>query len=77
MFQSLSKVIFVVDLYNEGIDILEINTILFLRATENLTVFLKQLGRSNNPVKDYIENGFLTLPKGCYSLIVTIKTTKI
>ncbi|MHC1721032.1 MAG: DUF3427 domain-containing protein [Clostridiaceae bacterium] len=39
------KLIFVVDLYNEGIDIPEINTILFLRPTESLTVFLQQLGR--------------------------------
>lgn len=37
--------IFVVDIYNEGIDIPEINTILFLRPTESLTVFLQQLGR--------------------------------
>ncbi|MDQ0154652.1 DUF3427 domain-containing protein [Robertmurraya andreesenii] len=37
--------IFVVDLYNEGVDIPEINTILFLRPTESLTVFLQQLGR--------------------------------
>ncbi len=37
--------IFVVDLYNEGIDIPEINTVLFLRPTESLTVFLQQLGR--------------------------------
>ncbi|MEX2461118.1 MAG: DUF3427 domain-containing protein [Paenibacillaceae bacterium] len=39
------KMIFVVDLYNEGVDIPEINTILFLRPTESLTVFLQQLGR--------------------------------
>ena len=39
------KLIFVVDLYNEGIDIPEINTVLFLRPTESLTVFLQQLGR--------------------------------
>lgn len=37
--------IFVVDLYNEGVDIPEANTILFLRPTESLTVFLQQLGR--------------------------------
>ncbi|MDN7024563.1 DUF3427 domain-containing protein [Methanoculleus sp. FWC-SCC1] len=37
--------IFVVDLYNEGVDIPEVNTILFLRPTESLTVFLQQLGR--------------------------------
>ncbi|MGV7513085.1 hypothetical protein PJI12_29165, partial [Mycobacterium kansasii] len=31
--------------YNEGVDIPEVNTILFLRPTESLTVFLQQLGR--------------------------------
>jgi superfamily II DNA or RNA helicase len=39
------KFIFVVDLYNEGVDIPEINTILFLRPTESSTVFIQQLGR--------------------------------
>lgn len=39
------RMIFVVDLYNEGVDIPEVNTILFLRPTESLTVFLQQLGR--------------------------------
>jgi superfamily II DNA or RNA helicase/HKD family nuclease len=39
------KFLFVVDLYNEGIDIPEVNTVLFLRPTESLTVFLQQLGR--------------------------------
>ncbi|MBF0432921.1 MAG: DUF3427 domain-containing protein [Fibrobacteria bacterium] len=37
--------IFVVDLFNEGVDVPEIDTILFLRPTESLTVFLQQLGR--------------------------------
>lgn len=37
--------IFVVDLYNEGVDIPEIDTVLFLRPTESLTVYLQQLGR--------------------------------
>ena len=37
--------IFVVDLYNEGVDIPEIDTILLLRPTESLTVFLQQFGR--------------------------------
>ena len=96
------KFIFVVDLYNEGVDIPEVNTILFLRPTESLTVFLQQLGRglrlsenkecltvldfvgqahknynfeekfralvgrTSHSIKNYIENGFLTLPKGCY-----------
>lgn len=37
--------LFVVDLYNEGVDIPEVDTVLFLRPTESLTVFLQQLGR--------------------------------
>ena len=39
------KYIFVVDIYNEGVDIPEVNTVLFLRPTESLTIFLQQLGR--------------------------------
>ena len=37
--------IFTVDLFNEGVDIPQVNTILFLRPTESLTIFLQQLGR--------------------------------
>ncbi len=37
--------IFTVDLYNEGVDIPEVDTVLFLRPTESLTVFLQQFGR--------------------------------
>ena len=87
---------------NEGVDIPEINTILFLRPTDSLTVFLQQLGRglrlSDNKecltvldyvgqahknynfyekfsaiakkkgkaLKEEIESGFITLPKGCH-----------
>ncbi|MGN1115618.1 MAG: DUF3427 domain-containing protein, partial [Candidatus Ornithomonoglobus sp.] len=39
------RFIFVVDIYNEGVDIPEVNTVLFLRPTESVTVFLQQLGR--------------------------------
>ena len=39
------RILFVVDLYNEGVDIPEVNTVLFLRPTESLTIFLQQLGR--------------------------------
>lgn len=39
------NVIFTVDLFNEGIDLPTIDTILFLRPTESATVFLQQLGR--------------------------------
>ena len=39
------RFIFVVDIYNEGVDIPEVNTVLFLRPTDSLTIFLQQLGR--------------------------------
>ena len=39
------RFIFAVDIYNEGVDIPEVNTVLFLRPTESLTIFLQQLGR--------------------------------
>ena len=35
----------VADMLNEGIDIPEIDVVLFLRPTESLTIFLQQLGR--------------------------------
>lgn len=38
------RFIFVVDLYNEGVDIVDVNTILFLRPTESLTIFCSNLG---------------------------------
>lgn len=96
------KFIFVVDLYNEGVDIPEIDTILFLRPTESLTIFLQQLGRGLRLAEDKecltvldfigqshkkyrfdekfsallqrtrkglqreIEQGFSSLPAGCY-----------
>lgn len=39
------NVLFAVDLFNEGLDIPEVDTVLFLRPTESATVFLQQLGR--------------------------------
>lgn len=44
--------LFVVDIFNEGIDIPEIDTVLFLRPTESLTVFLQQLGRGLRLAED-------------------------
>ncbi len=38
-------VIFTVDLYNEGVDLPYVNTLLLLRPTSSLTVYLQQLGR--------------------------------
>ena len=46
------RFIFVVDIYNEGVDIPEINTVLFLRPTESLTIFLQQLGRGLRLAED-------------------------
>ena len=39
------KVLFTVDMFNEGVDIPEIDTVLFLRPTQSPTIFLQQLGR--------------------------------
>ncbi|MBA2451206.1 MAG: DEAD/DEAH box helicase family protein, partial [Chloroflexi bacterium] len=39
------NVVFSVDLFNEGLDIPEVDTVLLLRPTESATVFLQQLGR--------------------------------
>ena len=39
------NVIFAVDIFNEGVDIPEIDTVLMLRPTESATIFLQQLGR--------------------------------
>lgn len=39
------KVIFSVDMFNEGLDIASLDTVMFLRPTESPTVFLQQLGR--------------------------------
>jgi superfamily II DNA or RNA helicase/HKD family nuclease len=37
--------LFTRDVLNEGLDVPEVNTVLFLRPTESLTIFLQQLGR--------------------------------
>jgi superfamily II DNA or RNA helicase len=39
------EVIFSVDQFNEGVDIPEVDMVMFLRPTESYTVFLQQLGR--------------------------------
>lgn len=50
--------LFVVDIFNEGVDIPEIDTLLFLRPTESLTIFLQQLGRG---LRLYEEKSCLTV----------------
>ncbi|AFL75925.1 DUF3427 domain-containing protein [Thiocystis violascens] len=46
--------LFTVDVLSEGVDVPEINLVMFLRPTESLTVFLQQLGRGlrHAPEKD-------------------------
>ncbi len=39
------NVLFAADLFNEGLDLPDVDTVLFLRPTESATVFLQQLGR--------------------------------
>lgn len=39
------KVIFSVDMFNEGVDITSVDMVMFLRPTESPIVFLQQLGR--------------------------------
>jgi superfamily II DNA or RNA helicase len=39
------SVVFAKDLFNEGLDVPAVDTVLFLRPTESATVFLQQLGR--------------------------------
>lgn len=48
-------VIFTVDLFNEGVDIPAVDTLLFVRPTESLTVFTQQVGRGLrlHPEKEY------------------------
>jgi hypothetical protein len=45
-------VIFCVDIFNEGVDIPDLDTVMFLRPTESYVVFLQQLGRGLRKSKD-------------------------
>lgn len=44
--------IFAVDLFNEGLDLPEVDTILLLRPTQSATIFLQQLGRGLRRAED-------------------------
>jgi superfamily II DNA or RNA helicase len=44
--------IFTVDLFNEGLDIPQVDTILMLRPTQSATIFLQQLGRGLRRAED-------------------------
>lgn len=50
------KVVFSVDMFNEGVDIPSVDMVMFLRPTESPVVFLQQLGRGlrRNKGKEYL-----------------------
>ena len=52
------EVIFTVDIFNEGVDIPSINTVLMLRPTNSPIVFTQQLGRG---LRKYKDKEFLTV----------------
>lgn len=45
MREGRIEAIFTVDLFNEGVDIPPVDTLLFVRPTESVSVFIQQLGR--------------------------------
>ncbi|GAA4978785.1 superfamily II DNA or RNA helicase [Nonomuraea thailandensis] len=50
------RFLFAVDLFNEGLDVPDVDTLLMLRPTESATIFLQQLGRGlrRTPEKDVL-----------------------
>ena len=48
------NVVFSVDLFNEGVDVPTVDTLLLLRPTESATLFLQQLGRGLRKHRDQI-----------------------
>ena len=72
------EVLFTVDVFNEGVDIPEVETVLMLRPTDSPVVFLQQLGRGLRmterkaalQVIDFVGNhhSFLTKPRTLLSL---------
>lgn len=77
------QIIFSVDLFNEGLDLPEIDTVMMLRPTESKILFLQQLGRglrrSDNKEKlvvlDFIGNhhSFLHKPQALFQAGTTYK----
>lgn len=51
-------ILFTVDLFNEGVDIPQVDLVMFLRPTESMTVFLQQLGRG---LRLHAPKGYLTV----------------
>ena len=46
------NIVFSADVFNEGVDLPSVDTVLFLRPTESATIFLQQLGRGLRRTKD-------------------------
>jgi superfamily II DNA or RNA helicase/HKD family nuclease/SOS-response transcriptional repressor LexA len=77
------QVVFSVDLFNEGVDLPSIDTVLMLRPTESKILFLQQLGRGLRRhegkqqlvVLDFIGNhqAFLGKPQGLFGVGATYK----
>lgn len=74
-----TEIVCAVDIFNEGVDIPDVNVVLMLRPTESATIFLQQLGRglrktetkSHLTVVDFIGNhrSFLTKPQALMGLL--------
>ncbi|MFB1490187.1 MULTISPECIES: DEAD/DEAH box helicase family protein [unclassified Thiocapsa] len=72
------QVIFSVDLFNEGVDLPAIDTVMMLRPTESKVLFLQQLGRGlrRAPDKDHLvvldfignHKGFLNKPQALFDV---------
>ena len=52
------KILFTVDMFNEGLDIPSLDIVLFLRPTQSPTIFLQQLGRG---LRKYKNKRYLTV----------------
>ena len=75
---GVTQVLFSVDVFNEGVDIPEIDSVMMLRPTESPIVFLQQLGRGlrNSPGKEHLtvvdfvgnHDSFLMKPRVLLSL---------
>ena len=80
------EIIFSVDLFNEGVDLPAIDTVLMLRPTESKIIFLQQLGRGLRTsrdkeklvVLDFIGNhiSFFRKPEALFQIGVTNKARK-
>ena len=82
---GVTQVLFAVDVFNEGVDIPEIDSVMMLRPTESPVIFLQQLGRglrnsdgkTHLQVVDFVGNhqSFLLKPRVLLSLGATTTPT--